>query len=164
MFHAHVVQVAAFRNGFRTVVPFEWAPLRIYKTLIGGKNVDAHGAQVAAFRNGFRTVVPFEWLHLFSGPEVQRLISGDNTPIDLKVYCLNFFKMINRLLSRSQRENFEHFVKQSKFLKTFNGKCGVAGALILLESASIKYQYQQGPERNNGTLIDSLGHNSLFKY
>jgi ubiquitin-protein ligase E3 B len=45
----------------------------------------AHVAQVAAFRNGFRTVVPFEWLHLFSGPEVQRLISGDNTPIDLKV-------------------------------------------------------------------------------
>jgi hypothetical protein len=33
MFHAHFVQVAVFRNGFRTVVPFEWAPLRIYKTL-----------------------------------------------------------------------------------------------------------------------------------
>lgn len=40
--------------------------------------------QVSAFRRGFRTVVPFDWLNLFSGPEVQRLISGDNTPIDLK--------------------------------------------------------------------------------
>ena len=41
--------------------------------------------KVAAFRRGFRTVVSFDWLTLFSGPEVQRLISGDNTPIDLKV-------------------------------------------------------------------------------
>jgi hypothetical protein len=71
----------------------------------------AHVVQVAAFRNGFRTVVPFEWLHLFSGPEVQRLISGDNTPIDLKVCCLKFFKKINKFLSRSQRQKFEHFVK-----------------------------------------------------
>jgi hypothetical protein len=45
--------------------------------------------QVAAFRNGFRTVVPFDWLSLFSGPEVQRLISGDNTPIDLKVSLID---------------------------------------------------------------------------
>jgi len=40
--------------------------------------------QVAAFKNGFRSVIPPEWLSLFSGPEVQRLISGDNSPIDLK--------------------------------------------------------------------------------
>eukprot|EP00092_Neocalanus_flemingeri_P010639 GFUD01011461.1.p1 GENE.GFUD01011461.1~~GFUD01011461.1.p1 ORF type:complete len:1075 (-),score=293.24 GFUD01011461.1:251-3475(-) len=40
--------------------------------------------QVAAFRNGFRSVIPTDWLSLFSGPEVQRLISGDNSPIDLK--------------------------------------------------------------------------------
>jgi len=40
--------------------------------------------QVAAFRNGFRSVIPTDWLNLFSGPEVQRLISGDNSPIDLK--------------------------------------------------------------------------------
>jgi len=40
--------------------------------------------QVAAFRRGFRTVVPFDWLSVFSGQEVQRLISGDNSPIDLK--------------------------------------------------------------------------------
>jgi len=40
--------------------------------------------QVAAFRNGFRSLIPPDWLSLFSGPEVQRLISGDNSPIDLK--------------------------------------------------------------------------------
>jgi hypothetical protein len=39
MFHAHVAKVAAFRNGFRTMVPFEWAPLRIYKTLFMGLSV-----------------------------------------------------------------------------------------------------------------------------
>jgi hypothetical protein len=36
---AHVDQVAAFRNGFRTVVPFKWALLRIYKTLFMGLSV-----------------------------------------------------------------------------------------------------------------------------
>jgi len=41
-------------------------------------------SQVAAFRKGFRSVVSTNWLSLFSGPEVQRLISGDNTPVDLK--------------------------------------------------------------------------------
>ena len=25
-----------------------------------------------------------DWLHMFSGPEVQRLISGDNSPVDMK--------------------------------------------------------------------------------
>lgn len=40
--------------------------------------------QVAAFRTGFRSVIPPDWLSLFSGPEVQRLISGDNSPVDLK--------------------------------------------------------------------------------
>lgn len=40
--------------------------------------------QVAAFRTGFRQLVPPDWLNLFSGPEVQRLISGDNSPVDLK--------------------------------------------------------------------------------
>ena len=40
--------------------------------------------QVAAFRKGFKAVVSTEWLSMFSGPEVMRLISGDNSPIDLK--------------------------------------------------------------------------------
>lgn len=40
--------------------------------------------QVSAFRTGFRSVITPDWFSLFSGPEVQRLISGDNSPIDLK--------------------------------------------------------------------------------
>ena len=40
--------------------------------------------QVAAFRRGFKAVISTDWLSMFSGPEVQRLISGDNSPVDLK--------------------------------------------------------------------------------
>lgn len=40
--------------------------------------------QVAAFAKGFRSIIPPEWLSLFSPPEVIRLISGDNSPLDLK--------------------------------------------------------------------------------
>ena len=40
--------------------------------------------QVAAFLRGFRTLISPEWLNLFSSPEVIRLISGDNSPLDLK--------------------------------------------------------------------------------
>ena len=40
--------------------------------------------QVAAFRKGFKAVIKPEWLTMFSGPEVQRLISGDNSPVDLR--------------------------------------------------------------------------------
>ena len=40
--------------------------------------------QVAAFRKGFKAVIKPDWLNMFSGPEVQRLISGDNSPVDLR--------------------------------------------------------------------------------
>lgn len=40
--------------------------------------------QTAAFIRGFRTIINPEWLNLFSTPELQRLISGDNVPLDLK--------------------------------------------------------------------------------
>jgi hypothetical protein len=40
---------------------------------------------------------------------------------------------------------------------------GLQVRLILLESASIKYQYQQEPERSDGTFIDGFRHNSFFK-
>lgn len=39
--------------------------------------------QCNAFVRGFRTIVSPDWLSMFSTPELQRLISGDNTPIDL---------------------------------------------------------------------------------
>ena len=40
--------------------------------------------QTAAFTRGFRAIIAPEWLHLFSPPEVVRLIAGDNNPLDLK--------------------------------------------------------------------------------
>ncbi|XP_065343486.1 ubiquitin-protein ligase E3B [Cloeon dipterum] len=40
--------------------------------------------QTTAFIKGFRSIINLEWLSLFSTPEVQRLISGDNAPLDLK--------------------------------------------------------------------------------
>ena len=39
--------------------------------------------QTAAFIRGFRSVIRPDWLSMFSPPELQRLISGDNNPIDL---------------------------------------------------------------------------------
>ena len=40
--------------------------------------------QTAAFIKGFRSIINPEWLALFSTPELQRLISGDNVPLDLR--------------------------------------------------------------------------------
>ncbi|XP_043650332.1 ubiquitin-protein ligase E3B isoform X1 [Drosophila teissieri] len=40
--------------------------------------------QTIAFNRGFRSIVNPEWLSLFSPPELQRLISGDTSPLDLK--------------------------------------------------------------------------------
>ncbi|XP_075221172.1 ubiquitin-protein ligase E3B isoform X2 [Lycorma delicatula] len=39
--------------------------------------------QTAAFIRGFRSIINIDWLALFSTPELQRLISGDNVPLDL---------------------------------------------------------------------------------
>ncbi|CAG9759771.1 unnamed protein product [Ceutorhynchus assimilis] len=40
--------------------------------------------QTAAFIKGFRSIINPDWLTLFSTPELQRLISGDNIPLDLR--------------------------------------------------------------------------------
>lgn len=40
--------------------------------------------QTAAFLRGFRSIINPEWLTMFSTPELQRLISGDNTPVDIQ--------------------------------------------------------------------------------
>ncbi|XP_014204707.1 ubiquitin-protein ligase E3B [Copidosoma floridanum] len=40
--------------------------------------------QIAAFTKGFRSIIKPNWLSLFSSPEWQRLISGDNVPLDLR--------------------------------------------------------------------------------
>jgi hypothetical protein len=40
--------------------------------------------QTSAFIRGFRSIINPDWLSLFSTPELQRLISGDTRPLDLK--------------------------------------------------------------------------------
>ncbi|XP_050429580.1 ubiquitin-protein ligase E3B [Adelges cooleyi] len=40
-------------------------------------------AQTSAFIKGFRSIINPDWLALFSTPELQKLISGDNAPINL---------------------------------------------------------------------------------
>ncbi|KAM6166658.1 ubiquitin-protein ligase E3B isoform 2-T3 [Erethizon dorsatum] len=39
--------------------------------------------QTAALISGFRSIIKPEWIRMFSAPELQRLISGDNAEIDL---------------------------------------------------------------------------------
>ncbi|KAJ7309857.1 hypothetical protein JRQ81_007931 [Phrynocephalus forsythii] len=41
-------------------------------------------SQAAAFISGFRSIIKPEWIRMFSAPELQRLISGDNAEIDLE--------------------------------------------------------------------------------
>lgn len=40
--------------------------------------------QTSAFIRGFRSIINLDWLSLFSMVELQRLISGDTNPLDLK--------------------------------------------------------------------------------
>lgn len=40
--------------------------------------------QTSAFIRGFRSIINPDWLSLFSMVELQRLISGDTNPLDLK--------------------------------------------------------------------------------
>lgn len=39
--------------------------------------------QTKSFISGFRSIIKPEWTAMFSAPELQRLISGDNVGIDL---------------------------------------------------------------------------------
>ena len=40
--------------------------------------------QTAAFVRGFKSMVSWDWLQMFSGPELQKLISGDSADLDLQ--------------------------------------------------------------------------------
>ena len=39
--------------------------------------------QTAAFLRGFQSIINRDWMLMFSGPELQKLISGDTADIDL---------------------------------------------------------------------------------
>lgn len=59
--------------------------------------------QTGAFIRGFRSIINPEWLHMFSTPEVQRLVSGDNAEIDLDdlKYVTFQTSLMSRLYSSS---------------------------------------------------------------
>ena len=50
--------------------------------------------QTAAFIRGFKTIVRPDWLQMFSGPELQRLISGDSAALDLSDLRYNWLSML----------------------------------------------------------------------
>lgn len=53
--------------------------------------------QTAAFRRGFRSVINPDLLLMFSAPEFQKLISGDNADLDiqdLRFVIINFIVKI----------------------------------------------------------------------
>ena len=56
--------------------------------------------QSRAFFHGFREFIHRDWLGMFSGPELQKLISGDSTTLD--VSDLRYLILIN--FSYSQRD------------------------------------------------------------
>lgn len=53
--------------------------------------------QSRAFFRGFREFIQHDWLNMFSGPELQKLISGDSTTLD--VADLRFFMNYQSYLS-----------------------------------------------------------------
>ena len=40
--------------------------------------------QTLSFLQGFKSIVNSDWLTMFSAPELQKLISGDNIDLDLE--------------------------------------------------------------------------------
>ena len=52
--------------------------MSIYRTYTRIKN------QIKAFTEGFKTLMKPEWINMFSVPELQQLISGESSDIDLE--------------------------------------------------------------------------------
>lgn len=50
--------------------------------------------QTRAFIQGFRSLIAPSWTSIFSAPELQRLISGDNVDVDLSDLKLVSFKSL----------------------------------------------------------------------
>lgn len=73
--------------------------------------------QTSAFIRGFRSIINPEWLHMFSTPEVQRLVSGDNAEIDLDdlkyVQCLFLLAaFLDKLLLNDQDQSQTSFYRK----------------------------------------------------
>lgn len=84
-----LVNVDLIPNGSNTLVTR--ATVHQYIHLLANYKQNIQIAEAAkALVSGFRSVVPLEWIRMFSGVELQKLISGERQRIninDLKMYC-----------------------------------------------------------------------------
>ncbi|XP_004930382.1 ubiquitin-protein ligase E3B [Bombyx mori] len=120
--------------------------------------------QTNAFIKGFRTIINPEWLSLFSTPELQRLISGDNVPLDLRdlrrhtQYYGGFHdshRVVCWLWDVLQRDFTEH--ERAMFLKfvTSCSKPPVLGFAHLKPPFSIRC-VEVGDDEDTGDTIGSV--------
>ncbi|XP_053625281.1 ubiquitin-protein ligase E3B [Plodia interpunctella] len=120
--------------------------------------------QTNAFIKGFRTIINPEWLSLFSTPELQRLISGDNVPLDLRdlrrhtQYYGGFHdshRVVCWLWDVLQRDFSEH--ERAMFLKfvTSCSKPPVLGFAHLKPPFSIRC-VEVGDDEDTGDTIGSV--------
>ncbi|XP_045532186.1 ubiquitin-protein ligase E3B [Pieris brassicae] len=120
--------------------------------------------QTNAFIKGFRAIINPEWLSLFSTPELQRLISGDNVPLDLRdlrrhtQYYGGFHdshRVVCWLWDVLQRDFSEH--ERAQFLKfvTSCSKPPVLGFAHLKPPFSIRC-VEVGDDEDTGDTIGSV--------
>ncbi|XP_045491570.1 ubiquitin-protein ligase E3B [Colias croceus] len=120
--------------------------------------------QTNAFIKGFRAIINPEWLSLFSTPELQRLISGDNVPLDLRdlrrhtQYYGGFHdshRVVCWLWDVLQRDFSEH--ERAMFLKfvTSCSKPPVLGFAHLKPPFSIRC-VEVGDDEDTGDTIGSV--------
>lgn len=68
--------------------------MSVYRTYTRIKN------QIRMFTEGFKTLMKPEWLNMFSVPELQQLISGETSDVDLEdlkfVYLVLFYNYLKK--------------------------------------------------------------------
>lgn len=98
-----------------------------YTHLVANQLLNVQGAQqTRAFLRGFRDLIPVSWVRLFSARELQKLISGDDRPIDIAAlkkamhylggyhesqpYIEAFWEIIENELTQDQQRKFLRFM------------------------------------------------------
>jgi ubiquitin-protein ligase E3 C len=117
--------VDLLRNG--KAMPLTKRNVFQYTHLVAHQLLNVQGAQqTRAFLRGFRDLIPVSWVRLFSAKELQKLISGDDKPIDIAAlkkvmhylggyhesqpYIEVFWEIIENELSEDQQRNFLRFM------------------------------------------------------
>jgi len=74
--------------------------MSIYRTYTRIKN------QIRMFTEGFKLLIKPEWINMFSVPELQQLISGESSDVDL-----NDLKFVDFVRTKDKSESFLFFLK-----------------------------------------------------